>query len=226
MKKITENLEILSQFVPLKGKTVIDVGCGTGELVRDLARHGAEVTGIDSPDMIAKAREYPRAGAETYQSGAADPLPFSDQTADLITYFASFHHVPPERMTRALKEGHRVLRPGGSLVFLEPVGEPGSYFELIRLVEDERNIQAAAFQALQKAENLGLQREQEYRAYFERSTEDFTTLNEIFIADASLRDRLTRQARRITRKLSQKAGVDPADFRYRSICRVNVFHRI
>jgi len=222
MKKVTSNLDILADFAPFKGKVVIDVGCGTGELVRGLASQGAKTIGLDAAHILAKARRNPRLAAETYRPGRAEQLPFGDRFADIITFFASLHHVPTPMMLQSLREARRVLKPGGRVVCVEPVGKPGSYFELIRLAADERDIQAAAYRAIQDAGAAGLTSEREYQVYFERSLQDFMALNDVFIQDANQRDRLNQRAHEITRTLSRDAEVRAEDFRYRSICRVNV----
>ena len=218
-------MEALSGIGSVRGKVMVDVGCGTGDLVRELTLEGAEVVGIDSPDMIRKARQQEKAGNETYLSGKAENLPLRDGYADIITFFASLHHVPEALMEQALREACRVLGNGGQVVCLEPVGEAGSYFELIRLVEDEREIQAAAFRAIKNAGSSHLKSQKEYRVYFERSYKDFIKLNEIFIDDAGRRNRLADRAREITSVMSRKAGRDFDDFRFKSICRVNILTR-
>ena len=222
MNNLTEALSYIKSF---QGKVVIDVGCGTGDLVREITLKGARVMGIDQADMIGKARQREKAGNETYLSGKAEDLPLKDSFADLVTFFASLHHVPEAMMERALREARRVLRNGGLVVCLEPVGVEGSYFELIRLVEDERDIQAAAYRAIRSAPSFNLLNQKEYRVYFERSYEDFLKLNETFIEDEYLKNQLARKAGEINRRFSLEAGVEFRDFRFRSICRVNILKR-
>ena len=101
MRKVRSNIEALSPLRSFKGKVVIDIGCGTGELVRDLSKQGAVVTGIDTAEMIVKANDIKRAGNETYLSGKAEKLPFEDNFADIITFFASLHHVPEGMINQA-----------------------------------------------------------------------------------------------------------------------------
>ena len=225
MRKVRSNIEALSPLRSFKGKVVIDIGCGTGELVRDLSKQGAVVTGIDTAEMIVKANDIKRAGNETYLSGKAEKLPFEDNFADIITFFASLHHVPEGMINQALREAQRVIKPGGLVFCLEPVGEKGSYFELIRLLEDERDIQAMVYKAIKRANSLNLFNQEEYRVYFERSYEDFIKLNEVFIEDENQRNQLAEKARGITLRLSHEAGIDFKDFRFKSICRVNILTR-
>jgi len=56
MKKVEDELEFISGIAAFKDKVIIDVGCGTGELVRVLQTQGAQVIGIDTPGMVAKGK--------------------------------------------------------------------------------------------------------------------------------------------------------------------------
>lgn len=222
MRKITKELEVLEALGSLKDKTVIDVGCGTGVMTRELALRGAKVTGIDTKEMLEKAKAAAPVGVETYIPGGGEALPFDDSTADVILFFASLHHVPEGKMISALKEAHRVLKPGGVTVCLEPVGLEGSYFDIIRLVEDERKIQGLAYEAIKESGDFGLKNNEEYMVYIERSYEDYVSLLNKYVDDEVKRNDCLVQAKEITERLSREAGVVFADFRFKSICRVNV----
>src|SRR3546814_3979690 len=74
-------------------------------------------------------------------------------------------HVPAERQGAALAEAVRVLRRGGLLYVQEPLAE-GSYFELMRPIEDETELRARAYDALRAAAGAMLEEVAEifYRA--------------------------------------------------------------
>src|SRR5580698_3956090 len=107
----------ISERAALKGRRVLDVGCGGGLLAESLAREGAHVTGIDlAPAMIEVARlhaassglavDYRLAGAEQLLSEA--PAGF-----DVLTCMEMLEHVPePAAMVRTLSA---LVRPGGAL---------------------------------------------------------------------------------------------------------------
>jgi SAM-dependent methyltransferase len=89
------------------GKTVLDVGAGTGKLTRLLVSSGARVVAVEPiPEMRALID-----GAEAVD-GTAEELPFADGEADVIAVAQAFHWFDH---ARALPELHRVLRPGGRL---------------------------------------------------------------------------------------------------------------
>lgn len=118
--RITDALErdlILELVGPPEGQRILDVGCGDGTLLAELARRGAIVTGIDAdPRMLAAARE--RARAETVEiilvEGNAGALPFPDTTFDVVVAVTMLCFVVDAE--RAVMEMARVLKPGGRVV--------------------------------------------------------------------------------------------------------------
>jgi len=103
----------------MTGVDAVELGCGTGYVSAWMARRGARVTGIDnSAEQLATAR---RLAAEhgidlTLLHGDAEATPFADASFDFaISEYGAAIWCDPERW---LPEAHRLLRPGGRLVFL------------------------------------------------------------------------------------------------------------
>jgi len=69
----------------------------------------------------------------------------------------ALHHVPPADMLAGLREARRVLRADGAVYIAEPLTE-GDFFELTSMVEDEREVRAAAQQAISDAAAADLER--------------------------------------------------------------------
>jgi ubiquinone/menaquinone biosynthesis C-methylase UbiE len=101
------------------GDRVVDVGCGTGYLTRRAAvAVGATgtVTGVDpSPQMLAVARRLAPPTCTFIEVGG-ERLPLADGSADRVVSCLAFHHIPPDVRADAVREMHRVLRPGGRLL--------------------------------------------------------------------------------------------------------------
>jgi SAM-dependent methyltransferase len=156
VREAVTDLALVERLVQPAGKEVVDIGCGGGALVRALTAHGACVTGIEiSPEQLERAQRHPEAGRAHYLIGRAERLPLAAATVDVAIFMRALHHVPVERHPAALSECHRVLRPGGLLYVAEPLPE-GDFFALTSLVEDEREVRAAAQLTLDRAARFGL----------------------------------------------------------------------
>ncbi|MEM1056576.1 MAG: methyltransferase domain-containing protein [Bacteroidota bacterium] len=103
---------------------VLDYGCGLGERSLTALKHGAEVDGIDiSTIYIEKANAAARDAGYPgdrfrFVVGDAHVLPYPEATFDLVIGEGIVHHLD---IDTALAEVHRVLKPGGRAVFLEPL---------------------------------------------------------------------------------------------------------
>ena len=150
------HLDVLADHVVVAGRDAVDIGCGAGDLVRALTKRGARVVGVDLPQPAAAAASRRRTGDERYVAASADAVPLADSSADVVTFFHSLHHVPPARQPTALAEAARLLREHGQVYVVEPLPE-GPLFEIMRCVDDETAVLAAAQQALAAAGDAGLE---------------------------------------------------------------------
>jgi demethylmenaquinone methyltransferase/2-methoxy-6-polyprenyl-1,4-benzoquinol methylase len=104
---------------------VADVAGGTGDIAFRAAEAGGPATRVTvcdiNPDMLAvgraRARERGLDGTVTFVAGNAEGLPFADCSQDACTIAFGIRNVP--RIDVALREFHRVLRPGGRFLCLE-----------------------------------------------------------------------------------------------------------
>jgi SAM-dependent methyltransferase len=144
-----EATELLDELLDVRGRDVLDVGCGEGWLVRRFASAGAHAVGLD-PLAGALERARREAPAARFVEGAAEALPFPAASFDIVVFCNSLHHVPEDRLDAALTEAERVLRADGVLYVQEPLAE-GEFFELMRPVDDETRVREAAQAALGRA---------------------------------------------------------------------------
>lgn len=149
----TNAMEVISEFVPLAGARVLDLGCGGGSLARSMLDLGAHVVGVDpNREALALARRTAPTGA--FQRAGAEALPFGDGVFEAAVFLNSLHHVPKTVMDPALQEAGRVVKSAGPIVVIEPLAE-GSFYDVLRLVEDETEIRAAAQSAIDEALSRG-----------------------------------------------------------------------
>jgi SAM-dependent methyltransferase len=107
-----EAFELLVEAADLRGRRVLDVGCGTGRLLAELAGLGSRVWGIDpSAEMLAVARSKAPPGSGV-RAGRAEELPFKDRWFDRVVMELVVHLVD---RPRAFAEARRVLGPAGRL---------------------------------------------------------------------------------------------------------------
>lgn len=102
------------------GQRVLDLGCGTGTLAIEMARHcpGLQIFGLDGdPGALARAeRKATQAGVEiTWQQGLATKLPYPEASFDRAVSTLFFHHLAAQDKVSAATELYRVLRPAGQL---------------------------------------------------------------------------------------------------------------
>ena len=123
-------LDWIDQLAAIKGKQVVDVGCGGGILAESMARRGAHVLGVDLADKPLKvaqlhAMEAGVANLE-YRSIAAEAL--ADEQAgqfDVVTCMEMLEHVPdPASVVRACA---KMAKPGGWLFFSTINRNPKAY---------------------------------------------------------------------------------------------------
>jgi SAM-dependent methyltransferase len=102
------------------GKVVLDLGCGSGYGVARMAGHAERVVGVDvDSDAISFARErYARQNVSFAKIEAEAPLPFADDSFDVVLSFQVIEHVSDDG--RYLDEACRVLKPGGVMVVVTP----------------------------------------------------------------------------------------------------------
>lgn len=143
---------IQSQF-DLRGKTVLEIGCGKGRVTRDLAKFAARVIATD-PDAVAieiARTKVSAANIEFIHTPSGIPnLPH--KSVDLVIYTLSLHHVPATEMQNSLLQTGTLLKDGGIILVLEPAD--GGSFNVAKArfgvgSGDEGPLKTAALAAMQ-----------------------------------------------------------------------------
>jgi SAM-dependent methyltransferase len=112
---LERRLDLLRRHVDLRGKRILDLGCGVGAFVRRLREFSPRVYGVDID-----AENVRKGGEEVPNLGLAvgERLPFADGAFDVVLLHEVLEHVTDDRQT--LKEASRVLAPGGRIVVFCP----------------------------------------------------------------------------------------------------------
>jgi len=107
---------------PNPDDAVLDLGTGTGALLRALAKHSSRpriTVGIDEcPAMLERAHALP--AGWSVQTADARQLPFADGTFSIVTAIYLLHVVDGTARRQIVTEARRVLRPGGQFVVVTP----------------------------------------------------------------------------------------------------------
>lgn len=112
---------LLSLVTLQKGDTILDVGCGPGDIIEAVKQKYPDVAafGADPDDVLLEIARKNLAeknlSAELVRA-YAEHLPFPDNSFDVVFCVLTLHHIPPELKVRALEEMRRVLKPSGTLL--------------------------------------------------------------------------------------------------------------
>ena len=105
-------------------RSILDVGCGTGRLLRSAAQHfpSARLEGVDAaPQMVDVASRLVSPDAPIhFQQATAEALPFPDAAFDLVFSTMTFHHWADQ--PKGVAEVARVLAPGGRWLLSDFIG--------------------------------------------------------------------------------------------------------
>jgi len=118
-------VDYLGRVVPVESSKILDFGCGEGVMAKGVARAAREVHGVDlTPqfmrleqrvaEVFGKRNKLPKVNLRAVD--AQKPLPYEDGAFDAVFAWSVFEHV--DDVPRALREIHRVLRPGGAFFLI------------------------------------------------------------------------------------------------------------
>lgn len=142
------DLDVIDRTLNVRGKFLVDAGCGDMSLARQLAERGASVLAIDPDPVQAEKNRHAATIANVgFVEAGAQAIPVESRSVDGVLFPYSLHHVPTELFQAVFDEMLRILKPDGFLYVLEPVAE-GDLNEVMRLFHDEALVRAAAQTAL------------------------------------------------------------------------------
>ncbi|MFO1467598.1 MAG: class I SAM-dependent methyltransferase [Steroidobacteraceae bacterium] len=149
--------QVFEGLLPLDGARILELGCGTAELTRQIATtgRGRTILALEVDEtQLAINESIADLPNVRFAFGGAEAIPAPDDSFDVVFMFKSLHHVPPEFMSQALKEIHRVLKRGGLAYISEPRYE-GAFNDIVKLFHDELEVRQLAFAAVRGAVQAG-----------------------------------------------------------------------
>lgn len=203
----------INEICDVKGKKVLDIGCGGGIYSKAFVKMGAsEVCGLDfSKELLSAAKENCKEYTNTYfRLGNALDTGLDEEQFDIVLLRAVIHHI--EDLNTCLKEIYRVLKPNGILLVQDRTPEdcllPGSsthirgYFftQFPQLIHKEISRRYASDIVYQVLQDVGFGNTNEYKLWETRKI--YKLIDELEV------DLLNRTGRSILHELSDEQLVD------------------
>ena len=125
---------VIEHLALLGDEQVLDIGCGTGTLTRDIAaalskKETSCCTGLDAAEKMIDVARRKAAGIPNihFNAAIAERLPYPDGHFDAAVSTFFFHHIHFELKKKVLAETARVLKPGGTFIIVD-VDVPTTWF--------------------------------------------------------------------------------------------------
>jgi ubiquinone/menaquinone biosynthesis C-methylase UbiE len=181
---------------------VLDLGAGTGKLTRQLMALGADVVAVEPGDEMRAVLARAVPGVDV-RAGSAEEIPLEDASVDAITVAQAFHWF---RVNEALREMHRVLRPGGGFALLwnewdEEDALMRALNEVVNTLRPQGTHGGRHYEALQESELFGPREEQSFHHADEVpaavAVERVSSVSALAAAETPDRERALAEVRKI-----------------------------
>ncbi len=156
MELDAERVEIgtVERLADLRGKRVLEIGCGDGRVTAHLAKTAGECAAID-PDAACIAKARSKIPGVDFRVGSGERLEWESASFDVVLFTLSLHH---QDSVAALREAHAALRPGGRAVIVEPAAD-GEVEQFFHLFDDETEALRNALDAIESSDFILERRE-------------------------------------------------------------------
>ena len=205
---VATDIEIVDRLLMVRGQTLVDAGCGPGDLARALAARGARVLAIEPDEaQAAKNAAAPPIDGITFINAGAESIPAPPRSVDGVLFSKSLHHVPAELIDAALRRAESVIKPDGFVFVLEP-DMSGSYFELLRPFHDETGVRTLARAALARTADVLFAESATYRYRNYALFKNFATFRNRYVGATYLSVDLNKVDSDLVRALFEAGQTD------------------
>jgi ubiquinone/menaquinone biosynthesis C-methylase UbiE len=120
-----KNVEVFIKKMPSQRGKALDVGCGTGRVIGNLAKYFKKAQGIDiSPGMVQYAKKkYSEKENISLTTQDARQLNLPKNSFDYVVSHTTLHHLSKQDQIKTLEKIKEVIKPGGKLVIIDIVAE-------------------------------------------------------------------------------------------------------
>ncbi|WP_104412112.1 class I SAM-dependent methyltransferase [Malaciobacter marinus] len=146
------NEAYLIETLNLDNKTILELGCGSANMTKQLAQTGVnrKIIACEVDEIQHKKNLLLDIENIEFKLCGAQNIDLKDESVDMVFMFKSFHHIPEKLMFKALDEIKRVLKPNGLAYISEPLHQ-GEQNELVAMFHNEEHVRQKAFEAIKNS---------------------------------------------------------------------------
>jgi len=132
-------IDVLHEKFDLKGKTIADIGSGSGRSTLLLAEYAEHVIGVE-PEKAMREEAFKNTAEAgltnvVYVDGRGEEIPLDDDSVDMVVAITATMYPPEKVIPLFIREARRVVKPGGLIVSIDVA--PGWYGgELVGIIDD------------------------------------------------------------------------------------------
>lgn len=184
----------------ISNKNILEIGCGSGRITTDLAKHAKNLTAIDPDEKsLEQAKNSIKTNTVTFINGSGEDLSFlSSKKFDIVVYSLSLHHIPYKLMKSSLIQATKLLTENGKIIVIEP-DKNGSLIEAEEQFNvgdgDETFVKEKAIEAIESLTDFKTAKKQYFNTlfyfsdesdFFEHMLPSYKSKSETFISEILL----------------------------------------
>ncbi len=122
-------IQAINSQTSLIGATILEIGCGSGRITKDIAKYATRIIATDlSLDILEQSKKNMTAENIEFIHTPDGTPDLPAKSFDIVIYTLSLHHIPKDKMIDNLYHSGSLLKDNGQIVVVEP-GNGGSFME-------------------------------------------------------------------------------------------------